>query len=334
MSTHFFGMKDWTFAYSHSVGRNEFAGTGFRNPVDLALGANDAVYVINRSYENRPDGVHVTAVTLNEEYIREFGSGGEGDGQFVWPTSIALDQDENVYVADEWLNRISIFDKEGKFLSKWGKPGSEDGELNRPAGLAITNGTMFVSDSRNHRIQQFSLDGKYLGQFGIFGSGPGELNMPWGLDLDKDGNVYVADWRNDRIQKFSPDGQPVASFGQSGSGVGQFNRPSGVCVDQDGDIYIADRQNDRVQVLAPNGRFITRFTGDHQLSKWGKEKLLSNPDMIRQRALAIAHDHGTFEKSFSHPCAVKVDDQYRIAVLDHTRGRIQVYTKSKEPVLV
>jgi len=334
MSTHFFGIKDWTFAYSHSVGRNEFAGTGFRNGVDLALAPDDVVYVINRSYENRPDGVHVTVVTLNEEYITEFGTGGEGDGQFTWPTSIALDKDGHVYVADEWLNRISIFDKDGTFLSKWGTPGSGDGELNKPAGLAITNGTLFVSDSGNHRIQQFSLDGKYLGQFGIFGSGPGELNMPWGLGLDVDGNVYVADWRNDRIQKFSSDGQHLASFGQSGSGVGQFNRPSGVCVDKDGDIYVADRQNDRVQVLAPNGRFITSFKGDHQLSKWGKEKLMSNPDMIRQRAIAMAQDGGAFEKSFAHPCAVKVDEQYRIAVLDHTRGRIQVYTKSKDPVLV
>jgi hypothetical protein len=58
MSTHFFGIKEWTFAYSHSVGRNEFAGTGFRNPLDLALGADDLVYVVNRSYENRPDGIH------------------------------------------------------------------------------------------------------------------------------------------------------------------------------------------------------------------------------------------------------------------------------------
>src|SRR5919197_1425521 len=287
MSTHFFGIKDWTFSYSHSVGRNEFAGTGFRNPVDLALGANDMIYVVNRSYENRPDGVHVTVMTFNEEYIREFGTGGEGDGQFVWPTAIALDQDENVYVADEWLNRISIFDKEGNFLGKWGKAGSEDGELNKPAGLAIANGTL-----------------------------------------------YVSDWRNDRIQKFSPDGLFLASFGQSGSGIGQFNRPSGVCVDQDGEIYIADRENNRIQVLAPNGRFIAAFTGDHQLSKLGKEKLLSNPDMIRQRALAVAWDRGAFEKSLSHPCAVKVDEQYRIAVLDHTRGRIQVYTKSKDPMLV
>jgi len=334
MSTHFFGIKDWTFAYSHSVGRNEFAGSGFRNGVDLALGANDAVYVINRSYENRPDGVHVTVMTLNEEYVTEFGSYGEGDGQFTWPTAIALDQDGNVYIADEWLNRISIFDKDGNFLSKWGTPGSGDGELHKPAGLAISNDTMFVSDSGNHRIQQFSLEGKYLGQFGIFGSGPGELNLPWGLGLDTDGNVYVADWRNDRIQKFAPDGLFLASFGQSGSGISQFNRPSGVCVDKDGEIYVADRENNRVQVLAPNGRFIAVLTGDHQLSKLGKEKLQSNPDMIRQRALAIAWDKGAHEKSFSHPCTVRVDDQYRIAVMDHTRGRIQVYIKSKDPVLV
>ena len=75
--------------------------------------------------------------TLNEEYIREFGSYGEGDGEFIWPNSIALDDQGNVYISDEWLNRISIFDKDGKFLSKWGKAGSGDGELNRPSGLAI-----------------------------------------------------------------------------------------------------------------------------------------------------------------------------------------------------
>lgn len=335
MSTHFFGIRDWTFAYSHSVGRNEFAGTGFRNPLDLALGANDVVYVVNRSYENRPDGIRITVCTLNEEFIREFGSYGEGDGEFVWPTGIALDAGEKVYVTDEWLNRVSIFSKDGEFLGKWGRPGSGDGELQGPAGVAISpDGTMFLVDSKNHRVQKFTLDGRYLGQFGGFGKGPGQFNLPWGIALDQEGLVYVADWRNDRIQKLAPDGEWLATFGRSGKGIGQFNRPSGVAVDQDGEIYVADRQNDRVQILAPDGRFIAALTGDHQLSKWGKEKLLSNPDMIRQRALAMAHDHGAFEKSFSHPCAVRVDDQNRIAVLDSTRGRIQVYTKSRDPVLV
>ena len=333
MSTHFFGLSDRTFTYSHSVGRNEFAGTGFRNPVDLALGSDDMVYVLNRSYENRPDGVRVTVCTLDEDYISEFGSYGEDDGQMIWPSSIAIDSSENLYIADEWLNRISKFDKDGEFLGKWGVAGSGDGELDRPAGIAISGDTMFISDGRNHRIQKFTLDGKFLGKFGSEGSGNGQLNMPWGIALDNDGNVLVADWRNDRIQQFSADGEWQATFGSTGDGIGQFNRPNDVAVDQDGDIYVADWYNNRVQVLAPDGRFITQMRGDHALSQWGKDKLLSNPDMIRQRQIAAAHSTD-FEKRFSHPCAVATDAQNRISILDHTRGRIQVYTKNGEAVLV
>jgi DNA-binding beta-propeller fold protein YncE len=291
------------------------------------------VYIVNRSYENRPDGIRVTICTLTENFIGEFGSYGDGDGQFIWPAAVALDSDGKVYIADDYLNRISIFDKDGNFLSKWGTAGSGNGELNGPASLAIRDGALYVSDAKNHRIQKFSLDGKYQGQCGSHGSGPGQLNMPWGIDVDAEGNIFVADWRNDRIQKLSPDGECLGNYGSSGSGVGQFNRPSGVCVDQDGDIYVADRQNDRVQILAPDGRFLTALYGDSQISKWGKEKLQSNPDMIRQRALAIGHDRGEFEKRFCHPCAVRVDEQNRIIVADHIRGRLQVYVKAAEPVL-
>ena len=333
MSTHFFGLTDRTFAYSHSLGRNEFAGTGFRNPVDMAIGEDDIIYIANRSYENRPDGIRISVVSMDEEYISEFGSYGEDPGQFVWPTALALDDRGNVYLADEWLNRISIYTGDGEFVRSWGRSGSGNGELDRPAGLAINGDTIFITDSRNHRVQKFSLDGSYIGQFGSFGSGNGELNMPWGIGLDKDGNAYVADWRNDRIQEFTADGEWRASFGQSGSAVGQFNRPNGVAVDAEGDIYVADWLNNRVQVLSPEGRFITELKGDHVLSQWGRDKLLSNPDMIRQRALALAANP-TYEKELAHPCAVKVDSQGRVAILDHTRGRVQVYTKSAEPVLV
>ena len=333
MSTHFFGLTDRTFAYSHSIGRNEFAGTGFRNPVDMAIGEDDIIYIANRSYENRPDGIRISVVSMDEEYISEFGSYGEDPGQFVWPTALALDDRGNLYLADEWLNRISIYTGDGEFVRSWGRSGSGNGELDRPAGLAINGDTIFITDSRNHRVQKFSLDGSYIGQFGSFGSGNGELNMPWGIGLDKDGNVYVADWRNDRVQEFTADGEWRASFGQSGPAVGQFNRPNGVAVDAEGDIYVADWLNNRVQVLSPEGRFITELKGDHVLSQWGRDKLLSNPDMIRQRALALAANP-TYEKELAHPCAVKVDSQGRIAILDHTRGRVQVYTKSAEPVLV
>ena len=333
MASHFFGITDRTFSYSHTVGRSEFAGTGFRNPVDMAISSDDTVYVVNRSYDNRPDGMRVTMVSMNEEYITEFGTYGEGDGQFVWPTSITLDDQGNVYVADEWLNRISIFNKDGEYLRSWGQAGTGDGELDWPAGLAINGDSIYVSDSRSHRVQRFSLDGTFQRKFGSFGTGPGQFNMPWGIGLDKDDNVYVTDWRNDRVQQFSADGTWQASFGNSGSGSGQFNRPNAVCVDADGDIYVADWLNDRVQVLSPEGRYIAEFKGDNQLSQWGKDKLLSNPDHIRQRSLAYSND-AHFEQKLELPCSVKISQQGLIAVLDHTRGRIQVYQKSKVPLLV
>ena len=333
MATHFFGLKDRTYYHSHAVGRNEFAGTGFRNPVDMAIAPDGTVYVVNRSYENRPDGVHMTVCTLDEEYISEFGAFGEADGEMTWPTSVALDSKGDVYVADEYLNRITKYSRDGEFISKWGTAGSGDGELNGPAGIAIDSADkMVIVDSKNNRVQKFTIDGKFISKFGSAGSGDGEFNLPWGIGLDKNDSIYIADWRNDRIQVFNADGQWQQSIGSTVDGIGQFNRPNGVGVDGDGDIYVADWMNNRVQVFAPDGRFVTQFFGDAVLSKWGRDKLNSNPDMIRQRNLAFTNDPN-YEMRFAHPCAVKIDPKGRVAIIDHTRGRIQVYIKEDEPVL-
>jgi hypothetical protein len=72
MSSHFFGINDRFFAYSHTIGRTELAGTGFRIPVDLALG-DDAVYVVNRTSAARTEGVRITVCTLAEDFISQFG---------------------------------------------------------------------------------------------------------------------------------------------------------------------------------------------------------------------------------------------------------------------
>ena len=333
MSTHFFGLNQRAYQYSHSIGRQEFGGTGFRNPVDVAVGKDDVAYVINRPHESRPDAVRVTIMTLDEEYISQFSSYGEAEGQLIWPSGIALDTQGNVFVADQWLNRISIFGRDGEFLDSWGQTGSGDGELDRPAGIVIRDeGTLFLTDSRNHRIQVFSLGGQFRGKFGSCGDGPGQLHLPWGIALDKEGQVFVADWQNDRIQQFTAGGEWQASFGQSGSGVGQFHRPASVCVDDDGDIHVADCGNNRVQALTSDGRFVTALAGDHKLSRLGKEKLMSNPDMVRQRALAFANDPD-YERHFSYPCSVKLDPRGRLCVVDSKKGRIQIYNKTNEPTV-
>ena len=327
MSATFFGISTRTYHYDRTLGRVAFSGAGFRGSMDLALGSEGRIYVLNRGYDNSSEATRVTMLTIDEEYIGDFAHKGEGDGEFIWAASIALDSHQNVYVSDDWLNRISIFDKDGEFLDKWGVPGSGDGQLNKPAGIEFDKeDNLYVVDSGNNRVQKFTKDGRFLSKWGDGGSGEGQFNLPWGLTIDSKGDVYVADWRNDRIQKFTADGRFLAEFGSSGGGAGEFKRPADVAVDKDGDIYVADWGNDRVQALTPDGRHITTFTGNATMSKWGQEQMEANPDFVKQRNM-MRDSELEQVRLLSRPKAVAVDDKGRIIIVDGNRYRLQVYQK-------
>ena len=325
MASVFFGITTRSYHYDRTVARQEYFGSGIRSPMDFALAPDGRIYVPSRSSEWRGDGVRITMLNIDEDYLGEFSQFGDGDGDLTWPTSIALDSKQNVYVSDIWLNRISIFDKDGEFLDKWGVQGSGDGELNKPSGIRFDKEeNLYMVDSCNHRVQVFTKNGKFLSKWGEEGSGEGQLNLPWGLTIDAKGDVYVADWGNDRIQKFTADGQFLAAFGSPGSEAGEFKRPAGLAVDKDGDIYVADWGNNRVQVLTPDGRFVTAFTGDAELSKWGREKLEANPDHMRMRSLIRDFEP---ERRLWRPTAVTIDGEGRIIIVECHRGRFQVYQK-------
>ncbi len=326
-----------TFQYSHTIGRQENrSGSGFFYPVAITRDEENQLYVLNRGSETPAffPCKRVTVFTIDEELVREFGTkvhpeeadASAPDGTFMWPTSIALDNSGIAYVADEWLNRISVFDKNGECVGKWGTLGDGDGEINRPSGLAFdAEDNLYLVDSLNHRVQIFTKEGKFISKWGRQGSGDGEFNYPWGIEIDHNGDVYVADWRNDRIQKFDRDGRFLMKFGTSGQGDGEFDRPTGVAVDKDGIIYVTDFKNDRLQVFDADGSFIAKLTGDATLSKWGRERVALDPSMVRGRE--IAQGLNEQEKVFHGPIAVEVDDEGRVFVVECSRQRLQVYRK-------
>jgi len=313
--------------YAFTVGNLALTGQGFSNPMDLALSRNsNRVYVINRSnpFQAVQGGVRVGIVTLEPEYIGQFGDFGTDDGGFVWPTSLAVDSQETIYVTDEHRHDVQLFDQDGNFVSKFGKFGSDVGELNRPSGIAVdSHDHVYVVDHLNNRIQVFASDGTPIRSWGTPGSGPGEFNMPWGIAIDADDRVFVADWRNDRIQKFTAEGQYLASFGSSGNGVGQLNRPANLGIDKEGNLFVADWGNDRVAVFNSLGFPVTTLIGDHTHSLWGDKFLAANQDLVDARKIMA---DGTPEKRFWGPTAVEVDSEGRIIVVDSCRHRLQVYT--------
>ena len=327
--------------YDRTLGVAAMENRGFYYPVDAAIRPDGRIYGLSRSHEGEIRGVRVCMLDLESEFYGVFGSIGEGDGQFTWAAAIAVDQEGKVYVGDEYLERISIFDELGNFLDKWGTLGSEPGQINGPCGLAFdADDDLYVSDHRNNRIQKFTKDGRHISSFGSEGSDEGQFNLPWGLTVAPGGDVYVADWRNDRIQRFTPDGEFVSKHGTSGDGEGRLNRPSSVAVDGEGYMYVADWGNERVQVLDPDGNFVTALRGEATMSPWAQQFLDANQDeagLRRQSDLRTADNirgDGEHELSshiehlFWGPVSVKLDGSGRLYVTDRNRHRIQVYKRA------
>jgi DNA-binding beta-propeller fold protein YncE len=336
------------YDYSHSVGRNAQSGMGFSYPVAAALGKADIVYVVNRGTETISNvawnhigvGARVSKVTVGitagqEEYLDEFSEYGDSDGQLIWPAGVAVDSDQNIFVSDEWLDRISVFDEDGKFLRHWSVLQSGESGPYGACGIALgLDGNLFVVGGRSHQVRTFTTDGKLLATWGRFGSNNGEFNSPWGVTVDLQGHVYVVDHLNHRVQKFTPEGGWLAQFGSYGTQRGQLYYPSDVAVDPQGDVYACDwsdngLQPGRVHIFDAEGQYIISLIGDAQeLSQWAQMTVDANADLIKARRRVRSTEP---EWRFAMPTGVVFDpDKGRLVVVDGQRGRLQIYNKLKD----
>lgn len=180
------------------------------------------------------------------------GECGAGPGQFNFVTDVVQDSRHNFYIAEYGeYDRIQKFSPDGKFLTQWGKHGSEPGEFLRPQGLAIDErDQLWVADACNHRIQVFDVSGdepRLTAIWGEHGDAVGQLRYPYNLVLAADGNVLVAEYGNHRIQKFTRDGKSLGTWGRNGRRDGEMYQPWALVQDSRGQLHVLDTYNHRVQ---------------------------------------------------------------------------------------
>ena len=165
---------------------NQPIGRGFNYPYDTAFSADGRVFVMNRMGGLNPRGIRIQICTFDEDWLGEFSTGpGDGDDQFRVPVCMAFDAHDNLYVTDEALNEVKVFDSKGNFLRKWGTDIDGVGSLAGPAGVAHGAGdSVFVVEQYANRVHKLTPDGESILTWGESGSAPGQFHLPWGATVD------------------------------------------------------------------------------------------------------------------------------------------------------
>ena len=313
--------------------------------------------IYNISYYPRVQGTFKLLVKVNGEHIScspftvivkpfqvrpvlSFGKEGSGDGMFKYPFGMAVNDKDEIVVADCNNHRVQVFDSNGTFLRSFGHQGENAGEFIYPNGIAIDKDKkIFVADMGNNRVQIFSWEGRHLGSFGGKGSLDSQLSFPWGLSLDSTGNVIVADTGNKLIKIFTPDGRFVMKIG----GQGSFSFPVH-CV-QCGEYFIvSDRCEHCIKVFSREGHFQYKFgkngSGDGEFNgprflSVTQSKHLLVCDRYNHRIQVFKVD-GTFVEKFglkgsnlgkfNEPSSSAVSSDDRIVISDLCNHRIQIFS--------
>lgn len=132
------------------------------------------------------------------------GKRGTGDGQFNFPTGVAVAPDGRVYVTDTMNYRVQVFGPDLRFVRSFGSLGVGAGQFRRPKGIAVDrDGVVYVVDSDFNNFQMFTPEGQPLMWVGEMGQRPGQLLLPAGIAVDQvRRRILVSEQYNQRVQVF------------------------------------------------------------------------------------------------------------------------------------
>ena len=245
------------------------------------------------------------------------------------PYGLAVDRNNNIFIADTFNNRIRRVDALTGIITTFAGNGTKgfggDGGLainavlNNPRGITQdTTGNILIADSLNNRIRQVDLGTRVIrtivgnGSCGSRGGGdygPGTsayLCDPYGVVVDNSRNVYIAETRSRQIRKRAVGTgamETVMWFDYHRSSSENrmiMGRPYGIAADRNGNIFITETDNNSVIRFDTYGA-ITTVAGNQVAAFRGDEGLATSASLNQPHGIAVDRNGNIFiADTFNH----------------------------------
>ena len=263
--------------------------------------------------------------------------------QLAEPYGIAVDSKNNLYVADQKVGAIFIFNTETRDVELI--KNKTHAHFVRIIGLAMDdNDRLFVSDPGLRHVLAF--DAAHKAEEVITEG----LVSPGSLAIDRENRLlYVSDIELDQVLVYDADTLKLKrKIGTTGhnhelTSPGDFAKPTGLAVDQEGNLYVADTLNNRIEIFDADGKFISAFgksgdgpgyfarpkgvaiDGDGHI--WVADGMQDRVQVFNQEAQLLISfgGHGMLPGQFQGLVGIAVDKNNRVFTSEIYPGRVQQF---------
>ncbi|CAF1362907.1 unnamed protein product [Rotaria magnacalcarata] len=281
------------------------------------------------------------------------GGNGQGNGinQLSNPCGLYVDDDQTVYVADQYNHRIVEW-KSGatsvQVVAGGNGLGSGDHQLSNPRDVIVDKetDTLIICDRSNRRVVRWPRRNGTSGETII-------SNIYCvGLTMDENGSLYVVDTGNDEVRRYKKgesQGTVVADGNGHGNRLDQLSYPTYVFVDRDHSVCISELGNHRVmkwmkgkkegiivaggqgegngltQLSSPRGVVVDQL-GTVYVAEYGNARIMRWPKGATQGSVIVGGNGGGGQSNqLNRPVGLSFDRHGNLYVVDNGNHRVQKF---------
>ncbi|CAF3882195.1 unnamed protein product, partial [Rotaria sp. Silwood1] len=276
---------------------------------------------------------------------------GKGINQLYYPRDLYVNDDQSIYVADSFNNRIVEWKwgaTSGQVVAGGNGEGSGTHQLFNPFDVIIDkdNDSLIICDDMNMRVVRWPRRNVTNGEKII-----SNINCR-GLTMDNNGSLYIADVGKAQVRRYRRgESQETVVAGGNGQGhrLDQLSIPQYVFVDRDHSVYVSEWDSHRVmkwvegakqgivvaggqgpgnsltQLSSPRGVVVDKL-GTVYVTDAGNDRVMRWPNGATQGSVIVGgNGRGEQSNQFNEPCGLSFDRHGNLYVVDYRNHRVQKF---------